>query len=127
VNRVTFAIAGPHHLTAGGELTRVARKPLEAGDYVVVATVNSTVSASGGDNVRDLVCELHADPGAVIGSASDRRLIPDGQFIRRSLTLNGGAHFPDGGTITLFCGSQSGQAETVDGAQLMITQIDGFF
>jgi hypothetical protein len=127
VNRVTFAIAGPHQLTAGGQLTEVARKQLAAGDYVVTATVTSTVSAAGGDNFLDLVCELHSSPGSVIGGASDRRVIPDGQFIRRSLTMTGGTHLPQGGTITLFCGSQAGQRERVEGAQLMITQIDGFF
>ena len=47
-------------------------KTLPPGDYVAVATVTSSVSASGGDNVRDLVCELHS-PRAARSSCSVAR------------------------------------------------------
>jgi hypothetical protein len=126
VTRVTFAFGGPQKLTAGAQLVLVASKNVPAGSYAVVATVSSTVVAAGGDNIRDLVCELHAG-NTLMGKTTDRRLIPDGQVCRRSLTLNGGTALSNGGTINLFCGSESGDRENVDNAQLMITQIDGFF
>jgi hypothetical protein len=77
-------------------------------------------------DLRDLVCELR-NGAAVIGGASDRRVLPPLDFARRSLAMNGGAFIPSGtAEVSLWCNAQSGPAEDVDGAQIMFLQVGGF-
>ena len=123
---VTFAISRPRVILADdGSLTEVVAKHLPAGDWAVVAYVNTTgFGGFGGDTIRDAACELRAGSG-VIGSAADRRLILALQTVRRSLSLNGGAHLPGGGEVSVWCRSQ-GQTEQVDHAQVMLMKVGGF-
>ena len=78
------------------------------------ATANTSSGASfGQDNTRDTACELR-NGGGFIGGAADRRTIPDGQFVKRTLSMNGGAQVPaGGGEVSLWCKAQ-GAFETVD-------------
>ena len=62
----------------------------------------------------------------MIGSAADRRFIPVNQSMTRNLSLNGGAHLPGGGVISLWCSSQDG-TDSIGHAQLMIMKVGGFF
>ena len=61
-----------------------------------------------------------------MGSATDRRVIPIDESIKRSLTMNGGASLPAGGEVSVWCRSQSA-TEIVTDAQVMIMQVGGFF
>ncbi len=109
----------------GNSFTHVVTKDLPAGDWAVVATVNAT--ADGGfassDVIRDLVCELRSGAN-VIGWAADRRVIPEDDQVRRSLSMNGGAHLPGGGQVSVWCSSQA--SDSVDQAQVMVMRIGGF-
>ena len=123
---VTFAISPQAVILAGdGSLTKVVAKHLPAGDWAVVASVNTTGDGGfSGDVIRDVVCELRAGNG-LIGFAADRRLIQEFQSVKRSLSLNGGAHLPGGGEVSLWCRNQ-GQSEQVDHAQVMLMKVGGF-
>lgn len=128
VSAVTFAITSTNvPLDFNGAPTHVVSKDVPAGDWVVVGTVNTTFYGGfSGDMIRDLVCELRTG-ATVIGSAVDRRVAPEDQAVRRSVSLNGGASLPSGGTIRLWCRTQGATAEEVDQAQLMIMKVGGFF
>ena len=118
---MTFAIT-PAPVFVGEAFTHVVSKAVPAGDWAVVGTVNE--SDAYDDRILDFGCELRAGP-TVIGSAVDRRHYAD-DLVRVNLSLNGGAHLPSGGTISLWCRIQAGSA-TVDQAQLMIMKVGGFF
>ena len=125
----TNTFAGPSSavgLNDDASFTKVVGKNLAAGSYAITATANTSSGASfGQDNTRDTVCELR-NGGSYIGGAADRRTIPDGQFVKRTLSMNGGAQVPaGGGEVSLWCKAQ-GAFETVD-AQMMIIRLDGFF
>ena len=124
---MTFAIAAPGGgLPADGTFRQIVAKDLPAGDWAVVATVNTTVLiGTQGDRILDAVCELRS-PAGVMGWAADRRLVLDSQRVRRNLSMNGGAHLPGGGAVSVWCMSQ-GTNEEVDQVQLMATKIGGFF
>ena len=104
-------------------------KDLPRGNYAIVGTVNTTAIGTSdvSDPIRDLVCELRNN-GAFIGGATDRRHLTDfGDEVKRSLTMNGGAHVPAGGAqIGLYCRTTANN-EFVDYGQLMVLRIDGFF
>ncbi len=122
---VTFMGSGRVDLAADATFTQVASKSLPAGDWAIVAYVNTTgFGGFDGDFIRDAVCELRSD-GVVVGWAADRRVIPEFQNVRRSLSLNGGAHLPAGGVLSLWCRNQ-GQVESVDESKVMIMKIGGF-
>ena len=126
----TVTFAGPSSavsLNNDASFTKVVGKTLPAGSYAIVATANTSSGvAFRGDNVRDAVCELR-NGGGFIGGATDRRVIPEAEFVKRTLSMNGGAQVPaGGGEVSLWCKSQSAN-ETVDYAQMMITRVDGFF
>jgi hypothetical protein len=97
---------------------------LPAGDYAIVASARMWLGSLLDGGVRDVYCELRADAG-VIGSADDRRVIPEGEDMRVSLALNGGAHLPAGGEVSLWCDSQEITVTAL--AQLMIMKVGGFF
>jgi hypothetical protein len=126
----TVTFAGPSSavsLNNDTSFTKVVGKTLPAGSYAIVATANTSSGvAFGQTNVRDAVCELRNGSG-FIGGAADRRAIPEAEFVKRTLSMNGGAQVPaGGGEVSLWCKSQSA-FETVDYAQMMITRVDGFF
>ncbi len=127
ITAVTFAISPPHvQLNDNGSFTHVVSKGVPSGDYAIVGYVNTVTGFSIGDDpIRSAACELRAD-AAVIGSALDRRYWPAFDHVNRNLSLNGGAHFAGGGTISLWCNSQEGM-DVVSHAQLMIMKVGGFF
>jgi hypothetical protein len=131
VSTVTFAITPPGRIPLWGDGTfrHIVRKVLPAGDWAVVANVNTSNSADNNDDqILDVACELrHGD--AVLGHALDRRVIPEDEIMFRALALNGGAHLPEGGVIDLWCRGQARDAnpDWVDHAQLMIMRVGGFF
>ncbi len=104
--------------------TQIVAKGLPAGSWAVVATANlSSGIPFNGDLIRTAACELRSD-GAPIGGTSDRRVIPDGDGVERSLSMNGGAYFTGGGgTVSLWCRSQMGEYVF---AQIMMLQVGGF-
>jgi hypothetical protein len=107
----------------------VAVKPLAEGFYSVVATANLTQQGTffGSDAVNDMACELRGADGGVMGGATDRRTVTEGDTAKVSLSMNGGyAAPPGGGGVSLWCRTQSG-AGSVDTSQVMITKIAGFF
>jgi hypothetical protein len=95
-----------------------------------VATVNTSSENGGfggtGDLIRDASCELR-NASTFIGGATDRRVIPEHETIKRSLSMNGGANITVAGTVSLWCNSQNGANETVEQAQIMIVQVGSFF
>jgi hypothetical protein len=106
-------------------LVKVLSKNIPAGSWALVATVNLGSSVPfDGDAIRIIRCELH-NGAAIIGSAADRRVIPDDDSVLVSLSMNGGAAVPaGGGEVSLWCASQVGAQ--VQQAQMMIMQVGGF-
>ena len=104
----------------------IVSKQLPPGSWAVVATVNSKMleKAGGGDVTSDLTCQLRSGAN-VIGSATDRRFSPGGDFSRRTLSMNGGAFVEAGtGPVSIWCGTNF--AETIETAQIMMIQVGGF-
>jgi hypothetical protein len=129
ITAVTFAISPPDvKLPDDGSITQVVAKGVPAGDYAVVGYANTKqywIDFYGNEHIVSTYCELRAN-GAVIGSANDRRFIPEEDQVARNLSFNGGAHLPGGGTISLWCSSQEGH-DSIGHAQLMIMKVGGFF
>jgi hypothetical protein len=129
----TFAFVGPfsdrtHDPSIGSSMSEVLSKNLSgAGTWAVSVTANTTEDNEGDDDeVRQVSCELHNADGGVIGSARDRRAIPEGAEVDPSLALNGGATTPSGGgTVSLWCSSTADNA-ALDEAQMMLIQVGGF-
>jgi len=107
--------------------TQVLSKSVPAGNWTVVATANigSVFPFGGYEPIRTIRCELRDGVG-VIGRASDRRQVPDTDHTISNLSLNGGAAFPQGGVISLWCSHQDDPVG-VEQAQMMITQVGSFF
>jgi Collagen triple helix repeat (20 copies) len=134
VSTATFAFTdGPVDVGGACCFVRVLSKTLPAGSWTVAATVNTHATTFGGDNIRDLNCELRFVPDGIaeppvhfIGGARDRRFIPGGDQVARSLSMNGGAHVPaEGGRVHLECKSFA-HTEVVDHAQMMLIKVGGF-
>jgi len=126
VSTATFAFTTVH-VALPEAFTKVVAKNLPAGSWAIVATVNTSAFGpiSGGDNIRDVNCELR-NGADFIGGATDRRAIPVDDHVYRSLSMNGGAQVPaGGGEVSLWCNSQGG-TETVQHAQMMMIQVGGF-
>jgi len=107
-------------------MTKVLSKSLPAGSWALVATTNMDVGQTsfGGDRILTTACQLR-NGAAIVGSAVDRRFVPEDDFATASLTLNGGAAVPaGGGEVSLWCQSQIGA--TVTQAQIMMLQVGGF-
>jgi hypothetical protein len=130
VTTVTFAISS--QVPLGGNpafddrgYSLIVSKRISAGDWAIVGTVNTRAFDNGAsDGIKDVVCELRSD-GAVIGSAADRRILPEDDNVRRSLSFNGGAHLPGGGVVSVWCKSDV-FFETAEHTQLMIMKVGGF-
>lgn len=126
VSTVMFAIA-TKVVRLGEAFGEVAARHVPAGDWVAIATVNTTsedfVWPSSSDLIRDVKCELRAN-GSPIGYAHDRRVIPGVDHVRRSLTVNGGAHLPGGGELSVWCQGQG--ADSVEHVQVMLMKVGGF-
>lgn len=124
ISTTTFAIGGFNNLGEG--LAGVNFKLLPRGSYAIVATVNSEGFGSfDTDNIADLTCNLYNDRD-VIGSATDRRVVPEDDSVKRSLTINGGAQIShDFGVVEIQCSSQA-HIENVVQSQMMIMQVGGF-
>lgn len=114
-------------LTAHNLLNQVVRKVFTGpGDWAVTATANLIERGGNDDETRDLYCQLRGSAGNVIGSASDRRFIPEDGKVEVSLSVNGlFAVGPTGGTISLRCASDADYIG-LDEAQMMLVQVGGF-
>ena len=124
ISTTTFAIGGVTPLPDDGTAVGVNFKVLPRGSYAIVATVNTEDLAFNGDHVRTVNCNLFNDQN-VIGGTTDRRLVPDGDEVDRSLSMNGGAEISnDFGVITIKCSGQG--LEVVEQSQMMIMQTGGF-
>jgi hypothetical protein len=109
--------------------TDVLSRDLPAGSWAVSATVNLTeTNGSFGpshDEIRNTECEIRNTTGGVIGSATDRRVIPEEDSVSPSLAFNGGAAIPSGGgNVSLYCQSAA-DGTSVDEAQMMFIQVGG--
>ena len=123
----SFAGVNPGLLPEDGSFAKVASKNLPAGSYALIGTANTSGyawSPTGGTHIRDAVCELRNGAG-FIGGAHDRRTIPNGESVKRTLTMTGGAQVPaGGGEVSMWCRAQ-GSEDAVYG-QIMILRLDGF-
>jgi hypothetical protein len=105
---------------------RVLSKFLPGGSWAIAATANLTAGGSAGpiDKITDASCQLR-NGSNVIGGATDRRLIPSQDKVKRSLSMNGGAFVPPGGgEVSLWCNTQ--WSDNVEQAQMMMIQVNGF-
>jgi hypothetical protein len=125
ISTTTFAIDGFAPLPDDGSVIGVSFKVLPRGSYAIVATVNTEGFGDfNGDHIRTVTCNLFNDQN-VIGGTTDRRVVPEGDEVSRSLSMNGGAEISnDFGTITIKCSGQG--AEDVEQSQMMIMQTGGF-
>ena len=123
VSAVTFA---KHAMEVPGDVeTRIVAKDVPAGDWAVVASVTGGTFGFA-DRARDVSLHCYLQRGDdVIDTATDERYVAERNYAYdRTLALNGGAHLPGGGTVSLWC--RSDEKEWVD-AQLMIMKVGGFF
>jgi hypothetical protein len=123
----TFAGIAPKRLDTS--FVKVASKILPGGSWAIVATANMAHDNFVGCSncVRTAACELRGTDGGFIGGATDRRAIPGGDHVERSLSMEGGAQVPaGGGEVSLWCNSQSDFVEYVTYGQMMMIRLDGF-
>lgn len=110
-------------------LTKVMSKPLPAGNYAIVSTLDLFVingSFSGEDHIRTASCQLR-NGTTVIGGASDRRVVTEGDTATRNLTMTGGAVVGiEGAEISVWCESQAGDQENFSGGQIMALKVGAF-
>jgi hypothetical protein len=124
---VRFAFADPSIPRLSDTTTKVASHALPGGSWAVIATVNTDTYGywpHDHDTNADASCALK-NGDTIIGSATDRRVIPVDETIKRSLSMNGGAQVPAGGAeVSLWCTSQ--WSDRVIDAQVMMIQVGGF-
>jgi hypothetical protein len=123
---VTFAFTtAPVAFPSGDALVKVLSKNLPGGSWAIVATANlHSLIPGSSDRISTCGCELR-NGNAVVGGATDRRVIPEGDRVLISLSMNGGAQVPaGGGEVSLHCHSQNGNS--IDSAQMMMIQVGGF-
>jgi uncharacterized protein YjbI with pentapeptide repeats len=127
-NPTTATFAGVNSggwLPSDGSFAKVASKNLSAGSYALIGTANMESGFPfGGDQVRDVACELR-NGASFIGGAHDRRVIPNGDQVKRTLTMTGGAQVPAGGEVSMWCRAQAG-GESATYGHIMIIRLDGF-
>jgi hypothetical protein len=124
ISTATFAFENADLLSETPQ--KVISKQLPAGSWTAVATLTTRNESQGfgGDHIIDVFCTLRHGTD-VIGSAHDRRVVPEGDFIIRSLTLTGGAQVPaGGGELSVWCDSNF--TDGVLAGQLMMLQVGGF-
>lgn len=124
----TFAGVTPISPLPIDQFVKVASKNLPAGSYALIGTANTEghhFALSGNPGIHDVVCELRNGTG-FIGGAHDRRMIPSSDWVKRTLTMTGGAQVPaGGGEVSMWCRSQD-DSESVTYGQIMILRLDGF-
>ena len=106
---------------------QVASKTLPAGDYVFLATINTTgcPGCFHDEHIFDAECQLRNPSGGVIGGTTDRRWVPADDEIRRSLSFNGGTTIPAaGGTVSVWC--RGDIQENINNGQILTLRVDGF-
>jgi hypothetical protein len=111
--------------------TQIAAKALPAGNWVVVATATVGSPAIDDDRYVTTFCELR-NGSSVIGDTDDKRTLadfsaPNSDFVTVSLSMNGGAALPQGGTISLWCQQPNMPGVSHATGQMMIMQVGGFF
>lgn len=104
--------------------TQVLSKAVPAGNWVVVATVTVRSPVFNETTLVNTQCELRNGP-SVIGGTED--YIRSDRGIIVSLSMNGGAALPQGGTISLWCQQPNLPGQSHADAQMMIMQVGGFF
>jgi hypothetical protein len=116
----TFAF-GSRALDAGP--TQVLSKALPAGNWVVVATATVEAPLFNESTIVNTQCELRNGP-SVIGGTEDYKVTDQSVIV--SLSMNGGAALPQGGTISLWCQQPNLPGTSLANAQMMIMQVGGF-
>jgi hypothetical protein len=107
--------------------TKVAARNLPAGSWAVSATANTaSVGIINNSGITDTGCELRGPNNGILGGTRSRQFRPAGDFITRSLSMNGGAGVPANGEISLWCRAQDAREKVTD-AQMMFIRTDGFF
>jgi hypothetical protein len=110
--------------------TQIIAKALPAGNWVAVATATVFSPPYPDEAYVRTECVLR-NGTSVIGGTSDRRYVGNiagaGNFVTASLTLNGGASLPQGGTISLWCRQPNAPGVSTATAQMLIMQVGGFF
>ena len=116
----------------GAFSTKVLAKQLPAGSWAFAATVNTSgANTNPGELFGRLTCELRTAEG-LIGYAKDSHTfngLAGGVTIPvfRSVSMNGGARFPDGGgEVSVWCDSSVNGIEHVEHAQIMMMNVDDF-
>lgn len=122
----TFAFT-TSEVSLQSDYTQILSKTLPAGDWVVVGTAAVTSIFQDEDNVSLVItqCHLRSD-ASFIGGTRDDRYVPEHPVTVNtvSLTMNGGAALPQGGTVSLWCKQSNGVSAT---GQMMIMKVGGFF
>lgn len=124
VSAATFAFQATPSTPIGTNFTQVLSKDLPAGNYAIMASV--TVGDNGGEEVKGGSCELRAGSN-FIGGGGWAAFIDADWSAGQSMSTNGGAALPSGGTVSLWCRGVGGGSKTVNNAQMMILQVGGFF
>jgi Collagen triple helix repeat (20 copies) len=114
-------------VVVGSANTQILSKTLPAGNWVVVATasVSSSVFEDDGDMITN--CELRNGASFIGGTSDERYVAENSVFNTVSLTMNGGAVLPQGGTISLWCSQGGAEGPSFATAQMMIMKVGGFF
>jgi hypothetical protein len=123
-----FAGANDVALPDNNSYTPVVTKALPQGNYAVTATVTfSGVSFNGGGPaVRNVGCRIQ-NPSNSGQASTDRRPVPVGDFVERTLSVVGAVSAPaGGGSVTIECSSMT-QDEFVKTAQIIVTKVASFF
>ena len=128
LSTATIAVEGTSTSLAGTP-KKVMSKVLPAGNYAIVSTVQLSVfngSFAGEDYIRTANCQLRKG-SSVIGGASDRRVIIEGDSAKRNLTLTGGAAVSiEGAEISVWCDSQAEADESFSDGQIMALKVGAF-
>lgn len=130
VSAATFAFT-TSSVNLQPEFTQIVAKALPAGNWVVVATAEVTSPHHDDDDFVTTSCQLR-NGASPIGGTFDRRTVSSfipfgGSTITASLSMNGGAALPQGGTVSVWCRQLGEPGISTATAQMMIMQVGGFF
>jgi hypothetical protein len=125
ITKVTFASLPTPTAQVGETMTQVLSKQLPAGSWVVVSSTELRSNAPGEQETKEVDCELRN--GLIsIGKGGFAIFVSETvNQVQPTISLNGGAFLPEGGTISLWCEADGGG--TVFNSQMMIMQVGGFF